>query len=219
MAPDQIYDESAINIFAQPARIIIAGYSNSGKTQFCTKLIKKYSQVFSKIFVCGVTSHPLQGEPSLKSKIVVQKNIINPFDDEFSDEEHTLILLEDNFLTASNSQVVADIFTRGRHQSVSVIFITQNIFPPGRFFRTISLNASHYVLMRNRDLSQVECLGRQIYGKTMAKHFVDVYRKVVFRKPYGYLLIDLGPLTPETLQLRSDIVDESVCEKVFHWQT
>ena len=33
------YTEDSIDLFQQPARIIIAGYSNSGKSQMCSNLI------------------------------------------------------------------------------------------------------------------------------------------------------------------------------------
>ena len=44
--------------------------------------------------------------------------------------------------------------------------------------------------MRNRDLSQIEVLGRQLYGKFKASNFVDVYKKALAVNTYGYLLID-----------------------------
>ncbi len=91
--------------------------------------------------------------------------------------------------------------------------IAQNVFFPGKFARTITLNASHY-----RDIYQIECLGRQLYGKERAKHFVEIYKNVVIRRVHGYLLCDLSPNTHEEIQLRTNIVNEPPCEKVYLYE-
>ena len=54
-----IFPESVLNIFNQPARIIIVGYGNSGKSEMCKKLIEIYHENFSHILYCGIESHPL----------------------------------------------------------------------------------------------------------------------------------------------------------------
>ena len=71
--------------------------------------------------------------------------------------------------------------------------------------------------MQNRDLAQVETLGRQIYGKTNAKEFLNVYKKALSQQTYGYLLIDLGPVTPEALQLRTNIIGETPYQIIYQW--
>ena len=71
--------------------------------------------------------------------------------------------------------------------------------------------------MHNRDLGQIEVLGRQLYGKSKASNFVDVYKKALTVNTYGYLLIDLGPKTPPKLQLRTNIIDETPCQIVYQW--
>lgn len=215
---EKTFPEWQLNIFNQPARIIIAGYTNSGKSHLCTKLVEKYEEVFSRIIICGVSSHPLQKNVNIKKKIEIHENIINfpneknPYKDPSA---HTLLILDDNFLAAANSQCVVDSFTKGRHNNLSVIMITQNIFFPGKFARTISLNTSHYLLMKNRDHNQIETLARQIHGRERAKQVIDIYKNIVMRQPHGYLLLDLAVNTPEELQLRSNIVNETRFERVY----
>ena len=87
--------------------------------------------------------------------------------------------MDDCFLEAIESKFVVNAFTKGRHENISTIFITQNLFFSGKFARSIALNSSHYILMRNRDLGQIEVLGRQLYGKSKASNFVDVYKKAL----------------------------------------
>ena len=215
---EKTFGEDLLNIFAQPARIIIAGYTNSGKTYLCTRLVEKYHHIFTRIIICGVTSHPLQQKHFLTEKIELHQDIIDPVNEAnpfINPNKHILFILDDNFLTSANSQTVVDCFTKGRHRKISVIMITQNLFFPGKYARTIALNASHYILMRSRDLYQVQCLGRQFFGSVGAKQFLDIYKNTVIGKTYGYLLCDLTVKTPEALQLRTNIVNEPPCEKVF----
>ena len=71
--------------------------------------------------------------------------------------------------------------------------------------------------MRNRDLGQIEVLGRQLYGKNKASTFVDIYKKALTVNTYGYLLIDLGPKTPSELQLCTNIIDKTPYQIVYQW--
>ena len=215
---DKIYTEEQLNLFTYPARVIIAGCSNSGKTYLSTKLVQQYHHLFTKIVISGVSSHPLQDCVDIKDKLEIQEDITDPVDEHSpfrNSKAHTLQILDDNFLVSANSPTVVNSFTKGRHKNLSVILITQNLFFPGKYARTIALNTSHYILMKNRDLYQIECLGRQLYGKSKAKKFVEVYKNAVHSTPRGYLLCDLAATTPEILQLRTNIVGEGPCEKVF----
>ncbi len=214
---DKIYTEDDVNLFRHPSRIMIAGFTNSGKTSLCTRLVEKYHKTFSKIVISGVKTHPLQNNNEIREKLLLSEDIVNLLDDDSpynNPNESTLHILDDNFLIAANSETVVNSFTRGRHANLSVIFITQNLFFPGRHARSMHLNTSHYILMKSRDLFQIECLARQIYGKGIAKKFVEVYKTLVVRNSYGYLLVDLAAGTPEPLQLRSNIVNEEPCERV-----
>ena len=71
--------------------------------------------------------------------------------------------------------------------------------------------------MCNRDLGQIEVLGRQLYGKSKASNFVDVYKKALTVNTYGYLLTDLGLKTPPELQLHTNITDETPHQIVYQW--
>ena len=211
----QEFPESVLNIFNQPARIIIAGYSNSGKSEICKKLIEIYHENFSHILYCGIESHPLQSNEEINPKLTVTTDILNPFD--FTYLGNVLFILDDCFLEAVENKNVVDAFTKGRHKQISTVFITQNLFFSGKHARNIALNCSHYILMRNRDLAQIETLGRQIYGKSNGKEFLNIYKKALSENTYGYLLIDLGPTTPEKLQLRTNIVGETPYQIIYQW--
>ena len=223
-------NEEELNLFHTPARIIVAGFSGSGKTNLVTKIVTKYHDTFEKIIICGVPRHPLQMRSNLAHKVVVRNNIINPLgeDDNNDDDDddnppppttkQTLFILDDIFIDAVQSKYVVDAFTKGRHSNLSTILITQNLFFSGKYARNISLNATHYLLLRQRDLNQIECLGRQIYGNKRSKDFLDIYKAAVKKQPYGYLLVDLSIKSHESHQFRTNIVGEPPFEVVFQWR-
>ena len=69
--------------------------------------------------------------------------------------------------------------------------------------------------MRNRDIGQIEVLGRQLFGRKKGSDFTDIYKKALSYNKYGYLLVDLGPNTPEDIQLRTNILGETEYQVVF----
>ena len=213
-----IFRDSDVDIFNQPARIIIAGSSNSGKTQLTSNLALKYANKFDLIIICGAAQHDLQKSP-INTKIKVFPDIINPFDyvDEYNKSKGLLYILDDCFLEASQNKYVVDAFTKGRHSNISIIFITQNLFFSGRHARNISLNASHYILTKNRDMGQVELLGRQLFGRNKSIDFGEIYKKALGLRNYGYLLIDIAATTSELIQLRTNIVGEAPFELIYQW--
>ena len=209
------FTELSTELFNHPARIIIAGYSNSGKSQLCTRLMENYHERFNHILYCGVDSHPLQNNEDINSKLTVSEEILNPLD--YSHLGSILFILDDCFLEAVEDKNVVNAFTKGRHKSISTIFITQNLFFSGKHSRNISLNCSHYILMRNRDMNQIETLGRQLYGKGKGNEFVKMYKKALSINNYGYLIVDLAPNTLEELQLRTNILGETPYQIVYQW--
>ena len=213
---DVSFPNSVTDIFNVPARIIIAGYSNSGKSVLCSRIIEKYHAKFKQILYCGVDSHPLQDNEEIGSKLTVSSEILNPFEYVFHNE-NLLFILDDCFLEAVENKNVVDAFTKGRHKNISTIFITQNMFFTGKHSRNISLNCSHYLLLRNRDMGQIETLGRQLYGKGKGNDFLAIYKKALSVNNYGYLLVDLASTTPDSLQLRTNITGETPYEIVYQW--
>ena len=213
-----IFQSSDVDIFNQPARIIIAGSSNSGKTQLTSNLALKYANKFDLTIICGTTHHDLE-KSVINTRIKIFADIVNPFDyvDEYNKSKGLLYILDDCFLEASQNRYVVDAFTKGRHSNISIIFITQNLFFSGKHARNISLNASHYILTKNRDIGQVELLGKQIFGKNRAKDFGEIYKKALSLRNYGYLLIDIAVTTSEELQLRTNIVGEVPFELIYQW--
>jgi len=212
------FKSDTLNLTAHPARVIIAGVTNSGKTYLTSKIVMHYQEQFDYIIICGSDSHPLEKETSLSGKLVVSKDIIDPTEHKTNPGDRILYILDDCFIEAASNQIVSNAFTKGRHENVSVILVVQNVFMNGKHSRNISLNTSHFILLKQRDLGQIECLGRQIYEEDDGIRFLELYKRSVLSTPRSYLLVDLGCETPEKLQFRSNILCEYFpYQIVYQW--
>jgi hypothetical protein len=70
--------------------------------------------------------------------------------DRVDGHDNSLIVLDDLISQCSNDERVSNLFTRGsHHRGISVLFLTQNLFPPDKLSRTISLNTKQVKLQRS----------------------------------------------------------------------
>ena len=84
-------------------------------------------------------------------------------DEVFDGREPTMIVVDDHM--SDVNQLVADIFTTiSHHHSISILYLTQNLFDKNKYVRTISLNAHYLTLFKNRrDAGQFVIFARQMY--------------------------------------------------------
>ena len=115
-----------------------------------------------------------------------------------------LLVFDDMMEEASERVDVKHLFTRGRHQDTSVVFLTQNLYHQSRHSREISLNTDYMVLFKNpRDAMIITTLGKQMGN---AKFLTDAYEQATM-KPFSYLFVDLRSDTVEELRYRSNVLD------------
>ena len=119
--------------------------------------------------------------------------------------KRNLIVLDDLMSQVKCDQRVGDLYTSGRHhRNLSVVYLTQNLFPQGKACRDIALNTQYLVLFNNPiDRQQVSMLARRIYP-TNSNVFMKRYLQAT-SKPYGYLVVDIRANTPEQNRLRTDV--------------
>ena len=125
-----------------------------------------------------------------------------------SPELRNIMVLDNQMGVASTSTSVADLFTKGtNHRNLNVIYLVQNVYNQGKSQRTISLNSHYSVVCSNgRDASQFRTMAYQIcpnYGKWLVVIFTDSTSK-----PYGYLVLDHHPSTPEDQTVVTNILFE-----------
>lgn len=196
----------ALNLFYTNSRILIGGYSGSGKSVLVGKIVAKYNNSFKNIII----SSPSESFPVNNNSKIIYHNGVNAFDP-FSTTEslegRTLIIYDDCMLESHSEKTIATVFARGRHKNISAMFITQNIYYPSKFHRSIALNCTHFLLLKMRDISQIQYFGRTFLEKDKVREFVAIYKKYVENRLYGYILIDFTTPSTSKLMIRTNIVD------------
>ena len=192
--------------FKTPANFYICGQTQCGKSYMVRRILHHLSEIFhpvpTKVIYC-------YGEYQKEfDELFPYVQLVEGFPNDVGKltrgHDNSLLVLDDLMSQCSNDQRVADLFTRGsHHQGISVLYLTQNLFPPGKLSRTISLN-SHYILVfRNpRDSLGITTLVKQMFPKD-TNYLMEAFRDAT-SKPYGYLLIDCHQLTPEDIRLRTN---------------
>ncbi len=115
----------------------------------------------------------------------------------------TLIIIDDNSISAASSKEVAQVFTIARHKNCSIVLLLHFIFGPWPSCRIISANTSYFFLLKSpRMKHQISTLGSQL-GKQ--EELVSAYEQAS-GQPYGHVLVDLCTNTPEHLRIRSNTI-------------
>ena len=94
---------------------------------------------------------------------------------------------------ASKSLKITQLFTRGRHDNLFLIYLTQNLFHQNQ--RALSLNFDYMVIFKNpRDNSQFATIARQLRPDKV-KFFMWACKDTT--SPHTYLMLDLKPDSEE----------------------
>ena len=192
--------------FRHPTTILISGPTQCGKT-FLFKQILAHELIQPPptriIYVNNEKPPELAAYPNIEFVKGI-KDLIAMYDG-VEKRERTLIVLDDQMGEAGGTATISDLFTKGaHHQNITVVYIVQNLFDKGRFHRTISLNSHYMVIFKNpRDQGQIRSLAQQAFPSKV-KFLVQAFEDATDR-PYGYLLLDLHPQTPEEMRVRTKI--------------
>lgn len=119
--------------------------------------------------------------------------------------DHVILVLDDLMLQITQSEDCVQLFmVTSHHRNITVMLLTQSLYPPGKYTKSISLNCTNVVLFRNdRDKRQALTFASQILPGQM-DYFRDALEKAT-RDRYGYLLLDCSQHTDRTYMLRSHI--------------
>ena len=106
-------------------------------------------------------------------------------------EGQGVLVLDDLMDEGSHDKRVLDLFTKhSHHQGVTVLYLCQDMFPVGRYAKSISRNAHYIVAFKNpRDQLGVRNVMLQSFPTTW-KDTLETFHQATTR-PYGYLVLDL----------------------------
>ena len=206
--------------FAQPFTMTLAGGRRTGKTYFTKTLLERNRHLLSSPTLETIIWFYGTSQQSIFDELIVtmqeygqriefvqglpQDKTVQDFIGDFPGQQK-LIVLDDLMEKASNRPDVAALFTHGRHEHVSVMYLTQNFFHKSKYARDISLNNDYAVLFKNtHNLSMITHLGQQMGN---VKFLKQAYQAATI-DPFSHLFIDMRSDTPEIIRYRSNVLDE-----------
>ena len=198
--------------FKCPSSIIISGPSQCGKTTFTRQILQHADCLFErpirKIVYCYGQWQDCFKE--LVKEVTFMEGIPDDIPALFPPPHRPGLLVLDVLMrNCSDDERILDLFTKvSHHCDVTCIYLTQNLFPPGKFSRSISLNAHFIIAFNNpRDTLGLRTLAQQAFSGRVP--FVWESFQDATSQPFGYLMMDLHPRTPDIQRLRTRIFPES----------
>jgi hypothetical protein len=187
--------------------MIVNGPTMSGKTIFVLKMIDNMEKMIKpspeRIMYCYKEYQADKFDSYASSGRVTFFKGLPANLDMFDGKRPTLLIIDD--LMAQMNETLSELFTVGaHHKDISVVFLTQNMFPKNKHARTINLNTQYLVFYKNpRDITQFATLARQMYNSDYSfalEAFTDATENA-----HSYLLIDWKPQTEKEHRLRTGI--------------
>ena len=185
------------------SRILIAGPSGSGKSIIANNLILKLLK-WDKIYMISKTID----QPKQKKLIEKLEELQTKIRKESADPDYKLVfasnqlkdlpkvddlnkhfrhlIVIDDMITEKNQKEVIDVFVRGRHKNISVIYISQLYFKTPREIR---LNCNVFVITNVANQKEIALLNQELATDLSKEEFKAVYNAATAGQ-YDFLLID-----------------------------
>ena len=207
-----------------PFSMLVAGGRGAGKTEFVKKLLR-----FRFAYLTPPPDRVVWCYTKLQQKLYQELLNINPeieyvlgiptnLEEMFDASKNNLIVLDDMMDEGADDKRISQLFTRGRHDNLSVIFLTQNLFHQKQ--RAISLNSDYIVVFKNpRDQSQFSNLAKQVLPKN--HKFLQWAYSDATKNPHSYIFLDLRATTNENHRIRSNVIpsEDSLYSKIQYLYT
>ena len=100
---------------------------------------------------------------------------------------------------------VLDLFTKdSHHRNITVLYLTQDLSPPGKFSKTIKRNAHYIVAFKNpRDQTGIRTILLQAFPNRW-RQALRLFKRVTFC-PFAYLMLDIHPALDDRYRLWSHL--------------
>ena len=99
--------------------------------------------------------------------------------------------------------IVTELFTRGRKQSNSLVFITQSYFTVSK---NIRLNSMHYLILKIPNKWECKQITLHNSSDIDFNDFMNLYKKY-FTKPYSFLVADVTLALDNPLHFRKNLIE------------
>lgn len=190
-----------------PFSMICCGPSQAGKTQWTLQLLDNLERLVNPVprNICWFYGTYTKDIAKLKNIKVVQGLPKNTFEEYIEPHVPNLFIFDDLMMEASDNRLLTDLFCRrGHHDSVSLLYIVQDLFFPGKERKTF-LRCAHYLVLfaSPLDMSSIYAVAHKVMPH-QSKSFFNIFEAAT-RKPHSYLFIDGRQSTPPEARFRTDI--------------
>ena len=194
-----------------PSSVIIAGPSGSGKSDLTERLLKEktvFQHKPNKIVYCFDRWQPRFER--MKKHMHFHKGIPDAtrLSKWFGPSKGGVLILDDLMAEGGQDKQVLDLFTKdSHHRNITVLYLTQDLFPPGKFSKTINRNAHYLIAFKNpRDQTGIRNVLTQAYPADWREK-LDLFKRVTSR-PFGYLMLDLHPASNDRFRFWSHLTSQ-----------
>ena len=205
-------NEDKVNI-SLPARVLIAAPSGAGKTNTLRNIIDDIG-VFDQIVLWAKDlDEPLykdliercrKVEAKLKVKILlaISTGADLPSVDDWDPKDNNLLICDDLITEDKKSLALLDpYFVRGRHQDITMFFLTQGFFDVPKLIRK---NVNYVILKKIKNERDLGRIVKQYAGQATQKELRDMYRYAMKGDPFdSFFMID-AQTKDENLQYRAN---------------
>jgi len=187
--------------------MIVAGATNSGKTEFILAVLKNMQEMFN-IQPSGV--YWFYGEVTRRQNYLkeagfhLREGLPENFDHV---PKKSIIVLDDLMDESKDAPQVTALFTkRAHHRSFFVIVTMQNLFNQSKESRDRALNVQYLVLFKNpRDGGQITTLNSQMFRRR--KGYLEAcFENATKDSPNSYLFLDLHQHSSEQTRVRTRVL-------------
>jgi Poxvirus A32 protein len=183
----QFTNQADTSNLIHPFSCKVVGPRGSGKTSFAISYIQKIACLtFKEIFIVTAS----QDQPLyelLKDNSQIFFITLDELGLVIKTHKDILIVLDDVMQEVRFNHTLETVFTRGRHQRISIMSLEQDLFYSNHIERR---NADYFIIMRMRDTSSLIQFYKRFCSDIQQWRFIDVYGYAV-EKPLGYLILDL----------------------------
>ncbi|XP_073232228.1 uncharacterized protein [Porites lutea] len=196
-----------------PCNTLVGGPSGSGKSTWTRRLLRHADQLMYppprvKHYCYGAWQPAFDEMKQEKVQFHEGLSTSEELDQWFGPTQGGLLVLDDLMDEGANDKRVLDLFSKhSHHRNISVLFLCQDLFPPGKFAKTISRNAHYIVAFKNpRDQVGMRTLALQAFPNDWS-HVMNIFRECT-QRPFGYLMLDLHPASDDRYRLFTNVLPE-----------
>lgn len=126
-----------------------------------------------------------------------------------------ILVIDDLMAEGGSSKELQDIFTKfSHHKDLTVIYLTQDLFPTGRYSKTISRNFHYIVVFNNpRDGTGIRNLLLQAFPAQWRTVLETTQR--LLDRPHGYVMFDFHPEAPNGMRVYTDVLKRDGVTRAF----